>query len=926
MKLPRTNVWTLVLLCALNFATLAPPLTAAYEAPPATVAAATVIDQSIADGAPDDRVRLIVALRTPFAPDAALNDSQRAAQRQSLAQSQRAVGQMASALGGSVTASFSSIPFLAIELPRGGVAVLGKRGDVARVDLDRLAEPLLDQSVPLIGADAAWAAGFDGTGQTVAVLDTGASAAHPFLQAAVVDGACFSQGGSDYTSLCPGGASAQYGIAAGDDCRSASGCGHGTHVAGIIAGRAPGIDFAGVARGASLLPVVIYHRRESGCSGSSPCVMSWTSDQLRALEWVYTTARFVRPIAAVNLSLGSGRYSAQQTCDEQNGALKAAVDNLRGVGIVTIAAAGNSGYPDALTAPACISSVVSVGASNSSLRYGPIDSVASFSNGAPFLGLLAPGVSIRSSVAGGGYDTKSGTSMAAPHVAGAWAVARSAAPTASVELILATLRRTGVPVTDQRSGQTTPRIQLDAATRALRLSIAPPVTQPTIDAISARSVPDDIPYPLTIDGALLGGTVAAALRGEGRTIALEAVYALDQRRVRAVVPRGASPGSYRVELTADDGLTILAPEPILVFAAASAQDLRLAPDALWSATPNARVGVPIDLGVTVERQGGTRPLIARVSFTLQSPAGGALGSSAVRIDAGHGSAASAALRWTPPTAGKYIVSATVDADRAVDEVDEDNNTVTRTFTVLPTLPDSDPPRVDALTVSVEQGTALATIAANDGAIGSGVASLYWVEYEHAPHIGGWLPVASSAGWIPYRRELTIAPQPLPGVHALQLWVADAAGNIALAPGEARFNIAGDPSLIARGQVQSYIASQRAGQPLRVALDVAEGELSAAIWGSGQLLASASLSAGERADLVAGASEDGQLIVEVYGRAAARYRVELGAAERAGATAPPAAAQALTMALTGDGPDRRLAIPAAPVIASGFRLFAPLVGS
>src|SRR5207237_2875363 len=118
---------------------------------------------------------------------------------------------------------------------------------------------------------------------------------------------------------------------------------------------------------------------------------------------------------AVNISLGNGRYFDQASCDAANLSRKAAIDNLRAAGIATVAAAGNDVHRDSLIAPACISSAVSVGATNKA------DLIASFSNTAPFLSLLAPGAGIVSSVPGSGVSvgTTSGASMAAPHVAAA---------------------------------------------------------------------------------------------------------------------------------------------------------------------------------------------------------------------------------------------------------------------------------------------------------------------------------------------------------------------------------------------------------------------------------------------------------------------------------------------------------------------------
>jgi len=94
------------------------------------------------------------------------------------------------------------------------------------------------------------------------------------------------------------------------------------------------------------------------------------------------------------------------------------------------------------------------------------DAISSFSNVADFLDLLAPGSLITSSVPGGGLGTWNGTSMATPHVAGAWAVLKQESPLADVDTVLAALRDTGASVDDDRSNGTVVdmrRINLDLA-------------------------------------------------------------------------------------------------------------------------------------------------------------------------------------------------------------------------------------------------------------------------------------------------------------------------------------------------------------------------------------------------------------------------------------------------------------------------------
>jgi subtilisin family serine protease len=100
-----------------------------------------------------------------------------------------------------------------------------------------------------------------------------------------------------------------------------------------------------------------------------------------------------------------------------------------------------------------------------------LDVVSSFSNSASILSLLAPGAMINSSVTpGNGFQNFQGTSMAAPHVAGAFALLKEAGPSLTVSQMLNSLQSTGVPVLDDRNGITKPRIQIRDALFALPLA------------------------------------------------------------------------------------------------------------------------------------------------------------------------------------------------------------------------------------------------------------------------------------------------------------------------------------------------------------------------------------------------------------------------------------------------------------------------
>jgi subtilisin family serine protease len=274
------------------------------------------------------------------------------------------------------------------------------------------------------------------------------------------------------TSLCPNGTMTQTGPGSGAACSGMSGCQHGTHVAGIAAGY-QSASFAGVARGAQIIAIQVFSRFSGSTCGGGNCVLSYTSDQIRALDYV-RTIRGTYNIASVNMSLGGGVHQTQTSCDLANQSTKAAIDALRAAGTATVIASGNDGYINAMSEPGCISSAISVGNTTDT------DSIYVPSNIAPFLTMMAPGTSVQSSILGGAYGSLTGTSMSTPHVAGALAVLRQANPGASVADMIAALRNGGrmLSLSLRGSSGTTynynmPRLDVAGALNALNGNITP---------------------------------------------------------------------------------------------------------------------------------------------------------------------------------------------------------------------------------------------------------------------------------------------------------------------------------------------------------------------------------------------------------------------------------------------------------------------
>ena len=395
-------------------------------------------------------VAVIVTLKTSFKPEGKLGtNAAKKKQRSRIAGLQQTVLDKTAALKVTGVKRFRFIPSMTLVVNAAALKKLASLPEVEKITEDIVLHPALAESVPLIGAPNVWAAGSSGQGQTIAVLDSGIDGEHPFLADKVVSEACYSE------NLCPAGEGAYEG--AGVNCpREDLDCFHGTFVAGVAAGN--GADFSGVAKDANLISVQIF-----SVVGDPPDegLGAHESDIISGLEQIYKLQKNF-DIAAVNMSLGSPFLVFEEHCDQYFPDIYAAIANLRSAGIATVVAAGNGGWPDAISTPACLSNTFSVGSTTEQ------DTVSPFSNRADYMDLYAPGSEITSSVPGDGFETHEGTSAAAPHVAGAWAVMKSAEPSADTTDVLSAFTYTGAQIhDDQNPYSIKPRIQVDAALQRL---------------------------------------------------------------------------------------------------------------------------------------------------------------------------------------------------------------------------------------------------------------------------------------------------------------------------------------------------------------------------------------------------------------------------------------------------------------------------
>ena len=409
-----------------------------------------------------------------------------------------AVAEAARLAGGRDVRSFELMPYVTLVGGSAAIRALAANPSVVKITEDVPEPPTLNSTLPIINADDVRGLGFTGVGQTVAILDTGIDADQPFFDdnnggtgtSRILSQACFStvDGPNQRVSLCANGLATDLTSANIDgeaDCLigGVNRCDHGTHVAGIAAGDGTGVAGAptsGVAPDAGIIAIQVFTRlnRDADCGGDpgdAPCIRTFAADQIAGLNRVLQleNANASWNVVAANMSLGNDTNNTA-ACDGDS--RKAAIDTLLAAGIATVISAGNEGHPNGVGAPGCVSTAVTVGSTNDD------DTVSDFSNRGPRLDLFAPGNGVNSSVING-FGSKDGTSMAAPHVTGAFAVLRQASPARTIANLLSDLQTTGVPITYATVPMTT------ATTPRINLLAALAVTTPVADLSVVKSCP-----------------------------------------------------------------------------------------------------------------------------------------------------------------------------------------------------------------------------------------------------------------------------------------------------------------------------------------------------------------------------------------------------------------------------------------------------
>ena len=400
----------------------------------------------------------------------------------------------------------------------------------------------------------------------------------------------------------------------------------------------------------------------------------------------------------------------------------------------------------------------------------------------------------------------------------------------------------------------------------------------------------------------------------------------------ALVPAGLDPGLYDVVVRNPDGTEYTLPDSYTAIDA-NTLDLAVTDSDFWSDPATPRQGTEMTIGINVHRSGGSQTLDpVTVHFYLDTvDPGSLLGTSSVPpLGPGTDVVDSAFIVWTPAETGQHILYAVVDPAGQVGEGSETNNRAQWRFDVQPAVTaDTTPPSLNTLQIADgSQSTTqpLAQLAFNATDNSGTVATMYLVERVYSNAARRWIPLQQS-GWIPYADTFSSTLSAGGGVHYLQIWAADPAGNVSPNSLQAPINYLPEEDRVRTGQVRLYRLTLAAGETLNATVTPSTGDPDLYLWDSSGALVDYSNEYDLTPDQVTfTASTAGTYQLEVYGYAAETvYGISLSpnlSAQLATASSPNSKTVPETPSVAADAaPPVQQALPAAPT--TGWQLFLPL---
>ena len=346
-------------------------------------------------------------------------------------------------------------------------------------------------------------------------------------------------------------------------------------------------------------------------------------------------------------------------------------------------------------------------------------------------------------------------------------------------------------------------------------------------------------------------------------------------------------------------------------------------ETFWTSPAAIRRGDPVDIGLIVYRQGGDEPRQARVSFyqlvddvpqligvvSTMLLAPGPLWHSIEGVD----------TSWVADSPDAEVtLMAVIETDGLNDDINPANNIVTRTITLLPSMPDQAAPHVSSVEINdgaVETSDSLVTV---EVGVTNTASMMYLVEREFNAAAGLWTPVQTT-GWIGYQSSYPMVLMGSSGLRYVQAWVSDEMGNISSNSGMAGINYNAAPEEILSGQVRMFRYPLAAGQTATITLETRDGDADLYVWnpdGSSAARSVADLSAVDQ--VVVAAAENSEYQVEVYGYETSTYRLSVEYGVGASRAAPVRAATTTKLlrdapvVQPGSQPAAMMAMPNAPI--------------
>ena len=307
----------------------------------------------------------------------------------------------------------------------------------------------------------------------------------------------------------------------------------------------------------------------------------------------------------------------------------------------------------------------------------------------------------------------------------------------------------------------------------------------------------------------------------------------------ATLPAGQAPGTYNLTVYYAGGTAEHLANAFTVLPSAQQnQDLYAQSNELWIDPVSPLADEPVSLGLVVHRVSGTVTLVnLPVRFAVN---GVTLSPDAViALMPVNGQVSTGRVYYTPTAPGLFTVTAVIDPGQTVVEASRINNTVTRTVAVASPGSDTQPPRVDRVTINGSAGqfvsapqvllSAMATDLPDPG--GSGVADVRYIELEYVQGARLWVPVRDS-DWLDYalnhiNRAWTLTP--VGGLHYIQAWARDGSGNISRYPAQEFVNYLPSIEHVDHNQVRVYRKRLALGEALTVTLTPVSGDPDLFVW-------------------------------------------------------------------------------------------------